>query len=302
MHEAASETWVPDSAQVSAQFELAYLAPFDADQVFGFLRLRCVEGVEAFENGRYRRVLTLPYGEAHVSLHPHEGHIACRLELTDGRDIEAAVRQCRRLLDLDADPVAVSEVLSADPLLAPLVRQRPGLRVPGHGDGNEVAVRAVLGQQVSVAGARTLAGRLVEAHGRRSTIPDPSGALTHRFPTAAQLAEAGPMAGGMPRSRAVALHALVTALADGTVTITDRHDRIELARSLTSFRGIGPWTASYIIIRALGDPDVFLPTDLGVRHALSRLGVPGDPRSATMRAEAWRPWRSYALMHLWASL
>lgn len=298
MHEAPAESCAP----VAAQFDLAFRPPFDADQVFGFLRLRCVDGVEAFEHGRYRRVLSLPHGEAHVSLHPRHSHIACGLELTDGRDTEAAVQQCRRLLDLDADPVAISSVLSDDHLLAPLVRQRPGLRVPGHVDGNEVAVRAVLGQQVSVAGARTLAGRLVQAHGRRSTIPDPSGALSHRFPTSAELADAGPMAGGMPRSRALALHALVTALADGTVTIDDQQDRGELARRLTGVRGIGPWTASYIMMRALGDPDVFLPTDLGVRHALVRLGVEGDPRSATTLAEAWRPWRSYALMHLWASL
>jgi len=210
------------------------------------------------------------------------------------------VQRCRRLLDLDADPWAVADVLGADPLLAPLVRAAPGRRVPGHVDGAELAVRAVLGQQISVAGARTLAGRFVAAVGEPLERSD--GGLTHLFPTAAAIVDADPSLFAMPASRQRALRALTASLASGELALDPGADRAETFARLVALPGIGPWTASYVAMRALGDPDAFLPSDLGVRHAVERLGHAGDPASISALAEAWRPWRAYALQHLWASL
>jgi AraC family transcriptional regulator, regulatory protein of adaptative response / DNA-3-methyladenine glycosylase II len=193
----------------------------------------------------------------------------------------------------------VTDVLGGDALLGPVVKRNPGQRVPGHVDGAELAVRAVLGQQVSVGGARTLAARLTA---RVGDIVTGDGELTHLFPTAAAIAELPVDAFAMPKARARALLALTGAIADEKVVIDPGADRDELSAKLVELPGIGPWTASYVRMRAQSDPDVFLPTDLGVRHGLERLGAPGDPASAAARAEAWRPWRSYALMHLWQSL
>jgi AraC family transcriptional regulator of adaptative response / DNA-3-methyladenine glycosylase II len=167
-------------------------------------------------------------------------------------------------------------------------------------DGNELAVRAVLGQQVSVAGARTLAGRLAAKYGE--PLAEPADGLTHAFPRAEVLATMDPADLAMPAARKRALLGLCAALADGSVVIDPGVDRLELIDRLVRLPGIGPWTAGYIAMRALGDPDVFLPTDLGIRHAVERLGADGDPRALAALAERWRPWRSYALHHLWASL
>ena len=210
------------------------------------------------------------------------------------------MQRARRLLDLDADPTAVAELLGGDELLAPLVAKSPGRRSPGHVDGAELAVRAVLGQQVSVAGARTHAARLVTSAG--SPLDEPDGRLTHVFPRPAAVAELDPRLLAMPERRKASLRALATGLADGTFTVDPGADRAALERQLTSVPGIGPWTAAYIAMRGLGDPDVFLPSDLGLRHALERLGQPSAPQAAAERARSWRPWRSYALHHLWASL
>jgi AraC family transcriptional regulator of adaptative response / DNA-3-methyladenine glycosylase II len=245
-------------------------------------------------------VLRLPHGLGTVALQPIDGAVRCELRLDDWRDLQAAVQRCRRLLDLDADPVAVDAVLAADPALEPLVRKRPGLRSPAHVDGNELAVRAVLGQQVSVAGARTHTARLVQALGE--PLPHPVGPLTHAFPTAAAIATMDPDQLAMPMSRKRALQRMCAALAAGEVVIDAGVDRAEMSAKLLALPGLGPWTVSYIAMRALGDPDVFLATDLGVRHGLERLGLDGSPRAALAAAEAWRPWRSYALHHLWAQL
>jgi AraC family transcriptional regulator of adaptative response / DNA-3-methyladenine glycosylase II len=177
------------------------------------------------------------------------------------------------------------------------VRKRPGLRVPGHVDGFEAAVRAVLGQQVSVAGARTLAARLAATYG--DPLPEPSGTLRFLFPSAARLAAVpeGDLPG--PRTRARALLALAAAVADGSLDLDRGVDRLATYDALLALPGIGPWTASYVAMRALGDPDAFLPTDLGVRYAVAALAPTASPGAL---AEAWRPWRSYALMHLWTSL
>jgi AraC family transcriptional regulator of adaptative response / DNA-3-methyladenine glycosylase II len=278
---------------------LPHRAPLAADTLFSFLALRAVPGVESFDDGAYRRTLALPNGGGAVTLRPADGHIACTLRLDDLRDLAPAVARVRRLLDLDADPAAVDEQLGADPVLGPYVRRRPGVRVPGCVDGAEQAVRAVLGQQVSVAGARTLAGRLVAAAGEPLAAPD--GELTHRFPTPTALLELGDADLPMPAARRRALLELCTALASGDIDLGPGADRDETAAALRRVPGIGPWTADYLAMRALGDPDAYLPSDLGVRRGLESAGMPGDPRSAESLAERWRPWRAYAVIHLWHS-
>ncbi len=284
----------------SIELRLFYRPPGEVDALLAFLGERAVPGVEEYAIGVYRRTLALPHGEGFVQLRPAGNHVRCRLALTDLRDLGAAVQRCRRLLDLDADPLAIATVLVKDPLLAPMVREAPGRRVPGHVDGAELAVRAVLGQQVSVAGARTLAARLVARYGR--PLAEPHGALTHHFPSPSTLAEADPAELPVPRSRALALRALARALAGGDLQVGPGADRDEARERLLALPGIGPWTASYIAMRALGDPDAFLPGDLGVRRAVERLGEFANPADLERMAERWRPWRAYATQHLWASL
>ncbi|MFI9237937.1 AlkA N-terminal domain-containing protein [Streptomyces sp. NPDC053079] len=281
---------------------LAHRGPYAARQVFDFLQRRAITGIEEVlgESGarRYRRTLRLPYGAGIAEVREPRpagsrsgDWLECRLHLTDPRDLSTAVQRVRRLFDLDADPYAVAERLGADPRLRPLVAARPGLRSPGAADAEELAVRAVLGQQVSVAAAARLAGTLVAAYGKPLAAPD--GALTHVFPEPGTLAGAALDELGMPDARRRALRTLAAALADGSVRLDAGVDRDAAERELLALPGIGPWTAGYIRMRALGDPDVFLPGDAGVRHGLAALGATaGDAR-------AWRPWRSYALHHLW---
>jgi AraC family transcriptional regulator of adaptative response / DNA-3-methyladenine glycosylase II len=211
------------------------------------------------------------------------------------------VAKCRHLLNLDSDPEAVDEALGADPLLAPLVKQAPGRRVAGATDGFEIAVRAILGQQVSLGSARRMAGGLVERAG--SPLEQPLGPITHTFPepgALAELAVSEPTAFPMPASRRRALQSLSEAVAAGKLIIDPGADPAEVEEGLLAIPGVGPWTSSYVAMRAIGDPDAFLPTDLGLRHAASRLGLANDPASLTRLAERWRPWRAYALAHLWS--
>jgi AraC family transcriptional regulator, regulatory protein of adaptative response / DNA-3-methyladenine glycosylase II len=210
------------------------------------------------------------------------------------------MQRSRALLDLDSDPLSVAEALGGDALLGPLVRSAPGRRVAGHVDGHELAVRAVLGQQVSVGGARTLAGRLVSEYGQ--PLERPIGAVTHLFPQVETLAAADPERLAMPTARRRALLGLARALAGGDLTLDAGADRGETRKRLLELPGIGPWTTEYIAMRAMRDPDAFLPSDLGVRHALEQLGHDGRPAAAERLAERWRPYRAYALQHLWASL
>ncbi len=289
----------------TVSMRLAVRTPFAAGALLGFLSLRAVPGVEAAGDDWYARTLDLPHGPGTVRIELRDALsvgetalVPATFRLTDLRDTSAAVERVRRLLDADCDPVAVGDAFADDPVLRGLARRRPGLRVPGHVDGAEVAARAVLGQQVSVVAARTVAGRLVAAHGR--PLPEPDGALTHLFPDARTLAGLDPTGLPMPRARGRALVGLAGALADGDVALDRGPDRDDVRRRLLELPGIGPWTADYIALRALGHPDVFLPTDIGVRDALLRLGQ--DPTEAATLAERWRPWRSYALTHLWHSL
>ena len=302
------------------RLRLAYRTPIDAERMLGFLAVRAIPGVESVQDGRYRRTIQLPNGTGILSLgplvpspapsRPAPGYVDCELQLEDLRDLTAAVQRCRRLLDLDADPEAVTGYLSADPVLGPLVLANPGRRSPGHVDGSELALRAVLGQQVSVAAARRLGARLVASYGKPLSRPD--GPLTHCFPAAETLAAADPATLPMPRSRALALTGLAAALASGELSLDPGAERDRAEAVLLALPGIGPWTSSYIRMRALSDPDAFLPTDVGVLDALSRLGALGaagtgpararKARAAAALAEGWRPWRSYAVHHLWAYL
>jgi AraC family transcriptional regulator of adaptative response / DNA-3-methyladenine glycosylase II len=276
---------------------LSFRAPFDGGALLAWLAVRAVPGLEEVDGDSYRRSLRLPGGAGVAELALGADSVRCRLWLEDERDAASAERLCRRLLDLDADPVAVAECLGADPLIGGLVRGVPGLRVPGSVDGAELAVRAVLGQQISVAAARTGAGRLVAEHG--DALSRPRGAVTALFPRAHVLAALDPARLPMPRARAVALVGLCRALAGGDLRLDPEADRAQARRRLLDLPGIGPWTAGYVAMRALGDPDVFLAEDLGVRHALRRLGGPEDLREARALAAAWAPWRSYASQHLW---
>ena len=293
---ANQETSMPGTMSL----RLPYRAPFDGRGLLAFLGTRAVSGLESYDGTAYRRTLSLPTSDAIVELEVKLDHVRCELRLVDIRDLGPAVRRCRQLLDLDADPVAVDESLGGDGVLAPVVRSHRGRRLPGSVDGFELAVRAVLGQQVSVAGARSIAGRLVHRYGKPLTAPE--GNLTHLFPDASALVDADLSELGIPGSRQETVRTLAGAVAAGDLVLDQGADRAEVAAKLQALRGIGPWTASYVAMRALGDPDVFLPGDLGVRRALEKLGHPGDPNSAETLAERWRPWRSYAVQYLWASL
>jgi AraC family transcriptional regulator of adaptative response / DNA-3-methyladenine glycosylase II len=250
-------------------------------------------GVEEVIGGTYRRTARLVRGGAVIAVTPEASGVRCELRLDDPSDADDAAGRCRRLFDLDADPSAIAAGLARDPLLAPLVRRHPGLRVPGAVDGFEMAARAIVGQQVSVAGARTVLGRLVAEYGEPLAQPD--GGLTRRFPAPAAIAEADPAGFPFPRTRAEALVTVARLVARGELRLDGEADPAEVRAALTAVRGVGPWTASYVAMRALGDPDAFLPGDVGIRHALARLGSAADD-------ERWRPWRSYAVMHLWRSL
>ena len=262
--------------------------------------MRAVPGVEEVIDGVYRRSVRLPRGPGIVELECKSDHVAAAYRLADPEDLATAHRRSRELFDLDSDPQAVVAVLGSDPLLGPLVRACPGKRVPGAVDAAELAFRAVLGQQISLAGAATAAARLTVEYGE--ALARPVGSVTHLFPTAQAIAGADPERLGMPWARRRALIALANALASGDIVLDSGVDRVRIRRLLLELPGIGPWTADYIAMRALRDPDAFLPTDLGVRHALERMGQDARPAAASALAERWRPYRAYALQYLWAYL
>ncbi|MFD7458118.1 MULTISPECIES: DNA-3-methyladenine glycosylase 2 family protein [unclassified Streptomyces] len=292
-------TGTPTGAPGALSLRLPFRAPLNPDNLFGHLAATAVPGVEEWRDGAYRRTLRLPYGHGIAALTPKPDHIACRLTLSDLRDLPVAISRCRRLLDLDADPVAIDDQLRTDPALAPLVDKAPGRRVPRTVDEAEFAVRAVLGQQVSTAAARTHAARLVTAHGE--TVDDPEGGLTHLFPSPDALAAVDPESLAMPRTRRTTFTTLVGELASGKLHLGVESDWTEARARLLALPGFGPWTVDVIAMRALGDPDAFLPTDLGIRRAAAELGLPGTPAALTARAAAWRPWRAYAVQYLWAT-
>lgn len=293
------------SARGAISMRLPVRTPYDGRSLLDFLARHALPGVEVVRDGTYARTLRLPHGHGTLVLRlPHvtePGETAFAevdFALADLRDLGAAVERTRRLLDADCDPVAVAAVLGADELLGPLLDRSPGLRVPGHVDGDELAVRTVLGQQVSVARACTMAARFVTDWGEHVDTDVPG--LTHLFPLAATLSSQDPELLPMPRARGRALVGLCAALDRGDVVLDRGEDRASTRQALLDLPGIGPWTADHVALRALGDPDVFLPSDVGNRHAFVGLGL--DPVRAVERADRWRPWRSYAQMHLWNTL
>jgi len=283
--------------------QLPFTPPLDGAALVDYFAHRAVPGIERVESdGTYVRSLALPHGPALVTLRlgdlPGGPPLTGQLTLADPSDRDAAETLLRALLDLDHDPAPVHDRLRCDPLLGPAVRAAPGRRVPGAADATELCVRTVLGQQISLAGAATAAGRLVARFGAELG-PLARGAVTHVFPTAAALASADPETLAMPRARARSLVGLAAALAGRRLTLSRGGDPAEVRDQLLALPGIGPWSADYIIMRVLGDHDVFLAGDLGVRRALERAGRAADPRSAAALAERWRPIRSYALQYLW---
>jgi AraC family transcriptional regulator of adaptative response / DNA-3-methyladenine glycosylase II len=300
---AAARTGSSKSAAASPGtvcLRLPVRVPFAYEGVFGHLAAGAVPGCEEVRDGAYRRSLRLPCGNALVGLTPEVDHVRCRVVLDDFRDLATAIARCRRLLDLDADPEAVMDTLTRDPDLAPAVTKAPGQRIPRTVDEAELAVRAVLGQQVSTKAARTHAGRLVAAYGQ--PVDDPGGGLTHTFPSVEELADIDPIHLAVPKARQRTLSALVAGLADKTV-ILDAGSDWECARTqLLALPGVGPWTAEVIAMRGLGDPDAFPASDLGLQLAAKQLGLPTHQRALIERSARWRPWRSYATQHLWTTL
>ncbi len=291
----------PDTTSPGAVcLRLPARTPFAYAGVFGHLAAGTVPGCEEVRGGAYRRSLRLPFGSAVVTLTPADDHVRCLLALDDFRDLTTAIARCRRLLDLDADPEAVMEALLGDPGLGPVVAKAPGQRIPRTVDEAELAVRAVLGQQVSIKAARTHAGRLVTAYGQ--PVNDPEGTLTHAFPSVEQLAEIDPAHLAVPKVRQRTLSALVAGLADGSIVLDSGSDWESARTRLRALPGLGTWTAEVIAMRGLGDPDAFPASDLGLRLAAKHLGLPTDERALVAHSARWRPWRSYATQYLWTTL
>ncbi|MFC8453801.1 DNA-3-methyladenine glycosylase 2 family protein [Kitasatospora sp. NPDC057223] len=294
----------PGAAAGALSLRLPFRAPLCPDNLFGHLAATAVPGVEEWRSDTYRRTLRLPHGHGVAELRPTgASFIDCRLILSDLRDLTTAINRCRRLLDLDADPTAIDELLAADPVLAPLVRKNPGRRVPHTVDGAEFAIRALLAGEgwgpVSVAAARTRAARLVAAHG--TPVADPGGGLTHLFPAPAELTGLDPATVVLPRRRRDAITALIAALAADSVDLGAGSDWQQARAQLSALPGVEPGTVETIAMRALGDPDAFTAGDPGVALAAAGLGLPSTPTALSHRSAAWRPWRAYAVQHLWAA-
>jgi AraC family transcriptional regulator, regulatory protein of adaptative response / DNA-3-methyladenine glycosylase II len=285
-----------ESAAGALVLRLPFRKPLCPDNLFGHLAATAVPGVEEVIDGTYRRTLRLPHGPGIVELAFTAEHVACRARLSDLRDLTTAIARCRWLLDLDADPIAIDELFRGDPQLGPVVARAAGRRVPRCVDGSELAVRAVLGQQVSTAAARTHAARIVAQCGE--PLSDPHGQLTHLFPTPEALQG---VRLAMPATRTRTLGALVEALCSGRLSLDPGCDRAEALSVLSELPGFGPWTTQVIAMRALGDPDAFPAADLGVRRAAETLGLSPSPVALTARAERWRPWRAYAVQYLWSA-
>ena len=272
---------------------LPYRPPMNLTGLLDLLGAHALPGMETYADGVFSRVLRAPHGPALIRVAAGDGVVNCSVRLSDTRDLVAVVARVRRLLDLDADPVAVDGVLSTDPHLTPLVAKRPGMRSPGSIDGFETAVGTIVGQQVSVAGARTVLGRIVARHGTPAFAGEP----WRLFPSPDELAAANPAALPMPRARARSIQALAAAVADGTLELDPGADRDDIRATLLELPGIGPWTADYLRMRAVGHPDILLTSDLVVRRAAADLGI-----DLADGATHWAPWRSYASHHLWAHL
>lgn len=294
----------PEAPAVTAgvTLQLRYRPPYDWPAMLDFLRGRAVDGVECVTGDGYRRTVRIDgaCGTVEVAHRPERNCLAATIRFPCVRALPAIVARLRRVFDLGADVATIGAHLARDPLLAPLVSARPGLRAPGGWDGFELAVRAVLGQQVTVEAGRRLTGALVALCG--ATLPAGDSGLSRAFPTAAEVADADLSALGMPTARKSALKALAAAhLADPSLfqplgTIEETVER------LCGIPGIGAWTAHYIALRAAREPDAFPASDIGLlRGAVGCDGVRPSPAELHRRAEPWRPWRAYAAQHLWVA-
>ncbi|WP_036318853.1 AlkA N-terminal domain-containing protein [Microbacterium indicum] len=277
--------------------ELPFREPFDADGVFAWFAPRAVAGVEETAERSYARTLRMAHGAAWFRV-DFDGHLTLTAHLEDLRDLGPLVARVRRLFDLDADPVAIDAALAAHPELEPLVLATPGIRVPGASDPHEMLMRAMVGQQISVAAARTHLARLADALGERVTI---AGRERTLFPTADAIAARGHEVLTGPARRVASVIGAAAALAAGDLTLTAADDPAEQRAALLAMPGIGPWTADYVRMRVARDPDVILPGDLVLRNGAGRAGAPAEPKALAAWAERLAPWRSYASAHFWRS-
>ena len=287
------------TAPDTVALRLAFRPPYGWRQVRDFLATRQVPGVERVDARGYARTIRSQGGYAIVGVRPLDGEYALELRVCGAKPAELfqISSDARRMFDLAADPARISAALRPDALVGPLIRRRPGLRIPGAWDPFECAVRAVLGQQVTVAGSRTLAARLVARFGE--PVEGSADGLTHLFPSAAVLADADLEGLGLTRARGRALQALAGAVSIGAVDF--QAPAADVAVALAALPGIGSWTAQYVALRALGEPDAFPAADLVLRRMAAAGSVPLTTRALEARAEAWRPWRSYATLHLWCA-
>jgi AraC family transcriptional regulator of adaptative response / DNA-3-methyladenine glycosylase II len=284
--------------------KLGYRLPYDWEIMLSFLRARAIPGIEAVSSGQYARTIAIGDERGVLVVEPAPGNcLKATVRFPNLKCLPAIIARVRRVFDLAADPLAIGAHLSQDPMLAPLVAARPGLRVPGAWDGFELAVRAILGQQITVSAAAKLADKLVRAYGE--IIDDPAAlkqGLTHVFPTPRQLVGADLAALGMPKARQVALSSLAAAVVADPLIFGPRRSLEEAITQLRSLAGVGEWTAQYIAMRELREPDAFPAADIGLLRALSDgNGARPSPAELLARAEHWRPWRAYAALHLWAS-
>ncbi len=275
---------------------LPHREPFDAAGLFAWMGARALPGVESAGPTRYSRSLAMSGGPAWFSVHLDGGRVRLRARLTRLADLQALVARVRRLFDLDADPVAVDEALGAHPKLALRVATFPGIRVPGAADPHEMLIRAMVGQQVSVAAARTALARLAGDLGR------PVGSfeeVDRLFPSMEDIAEHGAAVLRGPAARVRAVTGAAAALASGTLELGPGDDAADQQARLLALPGVGPWTAGYVGMRVLGSPDVFLPGDVAVRSGAGKIGLPTDGRHLDRWAQRTAPWRSYLTAHLW---
>jgi len=285
---------------VDVCLRLSYRPPFDWAAIVEFLAPRAIPGVESVSPGGYRRSIATPNGSGLIEVQPVSdgNHLLARIRLNEPVPLEPVVARIRRIFDLAADPAIIASDLGQSPWLRQAVRTAPGIRVPGAWSGFELAVRAILGQQVTVKGATTLCGRLVERFGTASRLC--CDGLDFLFPTPAVLAGADLTAIGLPRTRAATIAAISAAVDSGDLDLETPRDLDRSLVQLTAFPGIGEWTAQYIAMRALREPDAFPASDLGLRRALGRNGAPLREGRLAAIAEGWRPWRAYAAMLLWS--
>lgn len=286
------------------QVQLPFRPPLDVQTLWAWLRTHSVPGIEEVDGTTYRRSLRLPGGPAVVEIEaPDSGdtQMSARFLLSSLADLQQAIQRCRRLLDLDADPLVIGTDLAHDAGLRRLVEKRPGIRAPGDVDGIDSAVRAVLHQHVSLASGRAMCARLIEVNGDPLDESIGSvGEVRTVFPTAQTWAALDPTQLGLPASRANALVALAQAVAGDDLVLNPTADREQAKDQLCAIRGIGPWTATIVALRALHSPDEFSSGDLALRRAAESIGLPGDASELQRHADRWRPWRSYAMHHLWA--